>query len=93
MAPSFQAGDYHLSPARVVLVCSHCGWREQAEEAHVGLDEERWYTAAPSSGAPPLPPPPAYRCGNCGRLRYLDEAIEIETWELCGFPVEPVKVA
>ena len=91
MAPSFKLGEYHLSPGRVLLKCRSCGWREPAEEAVAGIDEERWYQEAFMGFV--NEPPPAYRCRSCGRLRYVDESIEIETWDLAGLPVEPVKVA
>ena len=84
MAPSFQVGEYHLSPARVLLRCGFCDFREPAAEARAGLDEDRWTE---------LEPPMAYRCRQCGRLRYVDESLEIKSFDLSGFPVEPVKVA
>lgn len=84
---SIHVGDYFLQPAQVLLRCSFCDFREPAEEAVAGLDEERWFEETGSD------PPPAYRCRQCRRLRYVDESLQIETWELAGLPVEPVKVA
>ena len=88
---SFQVGAYHLRPAGVLLVCSHCHFREPAEEVRSGLDSEIWYRTTPPP--PQRDPPPAYRCRSCGRLRYVDESIEINDFDVTGLPVAPVKVA
>ena len=87
---SIQFGEYFLQPSAVLLVCSKCHFREPAEEARVGLDDELWHRF---TEAGPHDPPPAYRCRSCGRLRYVDESLEINHLDLAGFPVEPVKVA
>lgn len=87
---TLQVGDYFVRAARVLLVCGHCEFREPADEVCAGLDAGRWYQCRRGDERDP---PPAYRCRSCGRLRYVDESIEIKVFEVTGFPVEPVKVA
>ena len=87
---SLQVGEYFLKPAGVLLVCSHCNFREPAEEVCAGLDARRWYQCRPGDARDP---PAAYRCRCCGRLRYVDESIEINAFDVTGLPAEPVKVA
>lgn len=87
---AIRVGEYFVEPAGVLLVCGKCGFREPAEEAVAGPDARRWYQCRPGDERDP---PPAYRCRSCGRLRYVDESLEINVFDLVGLPVEPVKVA
>lgn len=87
---AIRLGRYSLEPTAVLLVCGKCHFREPAEEARVGLDDELWHRFTETA---PQDPPPAYRCRSCGRLRYVDESLEINLFDLVGSPDEPVKVA
>ncbi len=86
-----QFGEVHVK-FDALLKCGFCGWREPAQEARAGIDNGVWFRSE-LERATAGDPPPVYRCRSCGRLRYVDESLELERPAIVGVPPEPLEVA